>query len=84
MCHKHGERATVKDITLSVDENLVEAALEQAHAEHTTLDNLFQVWLKDYVQRKRQANVAIQTMRELQGRISTGGRKLTRDEMNER
>lgn len=73
----------MKNITLKVDENLIEAALEQAQAEHTTLDELIQSWLEDYVQRERRATEAIAVMRELQGKLRVG-RKLTREEMNER
>lgn len=73
----------MKNITLKVDENLIEAALEQAQAEHTTLDELVQGWLEDYVQRERRATEAIAVIRELQGKLRVG-RKLTREEMNER
>jgi hypothetical protein len=73
----------MKNITLKVDENLIEAALEQAQAEHTTIDELVQGWLEDYVQRERRTTQAIAVMRELQGKLRVG-RKLTREEMNER
>lgn len=73
----------MKNITLKVDENLIEAALEQAQAEHTTLDELVQGWLEDYVQRELRTTQAIAVMRELQGKLRVG-RKLTREEMNER
>lgn len=42
------------------------------------------LWLEDYVRRPQQANVAMQTIRALRGVLFTGGRKFTRDEMNER
>ncbi len=74
----------MKSITFSADEKVIEAARERAQAEHTTLDELLRAWLDDYVQRKQQADAAMETIKELQGRISTGGRKFTRDEMNER
>ena len=74
----------MKNITLSADENLIEAARQRAVAEHTTLNEQFRLWLEEYVRRKQQADAAMETINALRGRISTGGRKFTRDEMNER
>ena len=74
----------MKNITLSADENLIEAARQRATNEHTTLNEQFRVWLEDYVRRKQQADEAMATIKELQSKYSTGGRKFTRDEMNER
>lgn len=73
----------MKNITLSADEHLIAAARQRAAAEHTTLNEQFRRWLKDYVQREQQAAEALAVMRELQGKLRVG-RKLTRDEMNER
>ena len=74
----------MKNITLSADKSLIAAARRHAAAERTTLNAQFRLWLADYVGRKQQAEAAIETIRSLRGRISTGGRKFTRDEMNER
>lgn len=74
----------MKNITLSADENLIEAARQRAVNEHTTLNKQFRIWLESYVRRKQQADEAIATIKDLQGKYSTGGRKFTRDEMNER
>ena len=74
----------MKNITLSADENLIEAARRRAVTEHTTLNEQFRLWLKHYVGRKQQAARAMRTIRELQSKLFTGGRKFTRDEMNER
>jgi hypothetical protein len=74
----------VKNITLSADEKLIEAARARARAEHTTLNEQFRRWLADYAQRKQQAEQAMATIKYLQDRLDTGGRKFTRDEMNER
>jgi molybdenum-dependent DNA-binding transcriptional regulator ModE len=74
---------TMKNITLSADEKLIEAARERARAEHTTLNEEFRRWLKAYARREQQAAEALAVMRELQGKLRVG-RKLTRDEMNER
>ncbi len=74
----------MKNITLSADEGLIEAARERARAEHTTLNEQFRRWLKDYARREQQADDAMAVIRELRGKVRTGGRKFTRDEMNER
>ena len=74
----------MKNITLSADERLIEEARERARAEHTTLNEQFRLWLADYVRSERQAERAMAVVRELQGRVRTGGRKFTREEMNER
>ena len=73
----------MKKITLSADERLLEAAHKYAAVENTTLNAKFQQWLEDYTQRRQQADRAMATIRELQGKISTDGYKFTRDEMNE-
>lgn len=74
----------MKNITLSADEKLIEAARERARAEHTTLNEQFRRWLADYARREQQAERAMSVVRELQGQVRTGGRKFTREEMNER
>ncbi len=74
----------MKNITFSADENLIEAARRQAVAEHTTLNEQFRLWLENYVRREQRAAEAMRTIRELQNSITTGGRKFTRDEINER
>ena len=73
----------MKNITLSADEHLLEAAHKYAAVENTTLNAKFQQWLEDYTQRQQRADRAMATIRELQGKISTDGYKFTRDEMNE-
>jgi hypothetical protein len=74
----------MKNITLSADDGLIEAARERARAEHTTLNEQFRLWLADYARREQQADEAMAVVRELRGKVRTGGRKFTRDEMNER
>lgn len=73
----------MKNITLSADDGLIEAARHRAATERTTLNEQFRLWLAEYVGRERQAAEADHVMRELQGRLQVG-RKLTREEMNER
>ena len=73
----------MKNITLSADDALIEAARQRAASERTTLNEQFRRWLADYVGRTRQAAEAAQVMQELQGRLQVG-RRLTREEVNER
>ncbi len=73
----------MRNITLSADENLIEEARRRAAAQETTLNAQFRLWLADYVGRDRQAAQAMRTVRELRGKLRVG-RKLTREEMNER
>ncbi|MCY3775870.1 MAG: hypothetical protein OXH11_07785 [Candidatus Aminicenantes bacterium] len=75
--------AIVRNITLSADEKMIEAARRRAVAENTTLNAQFRLWLAEYVRGKWQVARAMRTVRELQGKLQLG-RKLTRDEMNER
>ena len=73
----------MRNITLSADENLIEEARRRAVSEHTSLNEQFRLWLADYVGRERQAAQAMRTVRQLRGKLRVG-RKLTREEMNER
>jgi hypothetical protein len=77
------EDRTMKNITFTADERLIEAAREQAAADNTTLNEQFRQWLEQYA-RKRQAARAMKTLSRLQKTYSSAGRKFTRDEMNER
>ena len=72
-----------KNITFTADEALIEEARAAARAENTTLNKQFRLWLEQYA-RKRRAAKAMQTIAELQKKYSSGGRKFTREEMNER
>ncbi|MFW6415591.1 MAG: hypothetical protein ACOCZ2_04665 [Thermodesulfobacteriota bacterium] len=73
----------MKNITLSADEHLIEAARERARREHTTLNNEFRHWLESYVGQEEKAELARTTLQDLRGKVRIG-RKLTREEMNER
>ncbi len=74
----------MKNITLSADDKLIEAARERARAEQTTLNEQFRRWLADYVRQEQQTGSAMTLVEELRGQVRTGGRKFTRDGMNER
>ncbi len=73
----------MKNITFTADERLIEAGREQALAEGSTLNEQFRLWLEQYA-RKRQAVRAMETVARLQSKYDTGGRKFTREELNER
>lgn len=74
----------MKKITLSADAALIDKARKRAAAEHTTLNAQFRKWLENYVQHEQQSDRAMETLRGLQASITTGGRKFSRDELNER
>ena len=73
---------TMKNITLTADDALIEAARERARSENTTLNEQFRLWLASYA-RKQRLQQYEQVMAGLRGKLVVGG-KLTRDEMNER
>ena len=74
----------MKNIILSADDKLIEAAHERARTEHTTLNEQFRRWLADYVRQEQKAAAAMALIEELRVRVRTGGHKFTRDDMNER
>lgn len=73
----------MKNITLSADERLIEAARERARAENTTLNEQFRRWLADYAQAQERMQRYDEVMSKLRGTLKVG-RKVSRDEMNER
>lgn len=73
----------MKNITLSADEELIEAARGRARAEHTTLNEQFRQWLEDYARHRSRIQRYDAVVAELRGKLRVG-RKLTRAEMNER
>ena len=73
----------MRNITFAADERMIQDAREQAEADNSTLNEQFRLWLESYA-RKRQADRARETMQRIGRYASSGGRKFTRDEMNER
>lgn len=73
----------MKNITLSAEASLIEAARRRALGERTTLNEAFRRWLADYAQPKDKLQRHDAVMAELRGQLRVG-RKLSRDEMNER
>ena len=73
----------MKNITLSADEVLIEAARERAASEKTTLNEQFRRWLADYAQARGRMQRYEAAMEGLRGKLKVG-RNFSRDEMNER
>ena len=73
----------MKNITLSADASLIEAARERANRDHTTLNEQFRRWLADYAHPRERILRYEQAMAHLRGKLDVG-RKLSREEMNER
>ena len=73
----------MKNITLTADEKVIEAARARARAEHTTLNEQFREWLAVYARERSRIRKYDAVIAELKGKVRVG-RKLTRDEMNER
>ncbi len=74
----------MKNITLSADEELIEAARARARDDGTSLNEEFRRWLAQYADRRDSVADTMRYIRELQETYSTGGRKFTREELNER
>jgi len=73
----------MKNITLSADEKVIEAARARAREEHTTLNAQFREWLAAYARQKSRIRDYDGVVAQLKGKLRVG-RKLSRDEMNER
>ena len=73
----------MKNITLSADEKMIESARERARIEHTTLNEQFRRWLAEYAHTRERMQRYDDVMARLRGQLKVG-RKLTRDDMNER
>lgn len=73
----------MRNITLSADERLIEAARERARGDNSTLNEEFRRWLAEYAQPHERMQRYDEVMAQVRGRLKVG-RKLTRDEMNER
>jgi hypothetical protein len=71
-----------QNITFNADKSDIELARQEARNRNTTLQELFQDWLKGIADRKVREQEYRALMDEL--RHVNPGRKFTRDEMNER
>lgn len=77
--------STLRNVTLTADETLIQRARERAKSEGTTLNESFRKWLADYARpafNEAQFEATMEAIRnEFAGKPF---RKYTRDEMNER
>ena len=74
----------MKNITFSADEKLIEAARARARAERSTLNVEFRRWLARYSRLDTESANAVAVIDALRSRVCSGGKKFTRDDMNER
>ena len=73
---------SVKNITLSADEDLIEQARQVARTQRKTLNAAFREWLLQFTAQSGKAQEVDALMRRL--RHVNAGRRFTRYEMNER
>lgn len=73
---------TVKNITLSADERLIQLARAKALHEKKTLNTVFREWLAYYAGNLKTAQNYRKLMRELS--YVKVGKRFSRDELNER
>lgn len=73
----------MQNITLSADPKLIEAARHRAQAEKTTLNEQFRRWLASYAQERGRLQRYDEVMATVRGSVKVG-RRLSRDERNER
>jgi hypothetical protein len=73
----------MKNITFSADEDLIEQARAVARTRRTTLNTAFREWLAQFASRPSNLREVEALMRRLK-HVNSGGRRYTRDEMNER
>ena len=72
----------IKNITLSVDEVLINQARQKAEQEKTSLNKLFRSWMIRYVNRDK-TGANYDSLMETLHAVNSGG-KFSRDQMNER
>ena len=70
------------NITLSADADVIAAARERARSEDTTVNEQFRIWLAQYAHADRVQRYE-HAMAGLRGKVVLG-RRIGRDEMNER
>lgn len=75
----------MRNITLSADERLIDAAREEARRRRTTLNAEFRVWLGQYA-RNQQGERRVKDYRRFMEEATevSAGRRFSRDEMNAR
>ncbi|MEE9423301.1 MAG: hypothetical protein V3V50_09115 [Gammaproteobacteria bacterium] len=77
----------MKNITLSADDQLIKLAREKARKGQTTLNAEFRRWLQSYVENSDSVEKRVLASRKIIQKIKDQvsiGRKLSREEVNER
>jgi len=74
----------MKNITLSAPQEAIERGRRVASSRNTTLNELFRDWLEQLGEGELREQSYRRQMERLTERVRTGGRKFTREEMNER
>jgi hypothetical protein len=74
----------MKNITLSADEKLIEQVRLVASERQTTLNQMFRDWLAAVAPGPERRRVYREFMQETCPKVRVGGRRFTREEMNER
>ncbi|MFO7730000.1 MAG: DUF6364 family protein [Spirochaetia bacterium] len=73
----------MKNITFSLDENLIQRAREKARREHRSLNKLIREWLSEWTRESKRGEEYDDLMKRLKSSCEAG-RSFNRDEMNER
>ena len=73
----------VKNVTLTLEENLLVKARSKAVNQHKTLNELFREWVRQYVGVYRGRSDEYRALMKKLGHVRAG-RSFSRDEMNER
>lgn len=73
----------LKNITFSVEEEVIAKAREAAKNENTTLNELVREWIEQYAGRQERRQ-ALEKMFDKLKDLDLSGPKLTREEINER
>ena len=73
----------LKNITFSVEEEVIAKAREAAKNENTTLNELVREWIEQYAGRQKRRQ-ALEKMFDKLKDLDLSGPKLTREEINER
>lgn len=74
----------MKNVTLSADEKLIEQARSVAKERHTTLNQMFRDWLAVLAPGRDPRQTYREFMQNASRKVRVGGRRFTREEMNER
>ena len=80
----HTTIVSMRNITLSAREEVIERARAVAQEQHTTLNQMFRDWLQTVDHGSKRSGSYRNFMQRVGKRVAVGTRKLSREEMNER